>query len=272
MENIGFIGAGNIAEAIIFGLRQAGGKYNLCVTNRSNNARLADLAERYQIIPTDLTDLLRSSHVILIAVKPKDVLGVLQTLADAGLSGGLEGKLIISVAAGIQVETLEKYLPGVAVVRAMPNTSSAVLHSVTGLVRGHEVDEEHVHMAEEIFSSVGHILWLPESRMNALMALSGSGPAYFYLFTECLVQAGVEMGLREEDAEMLSRETLIGVGKMMAESGKSPGRLRQEVTSPNGTTIEALQVFWAANLKGIVKEAAEACARRGVEMEGEYSG
>ncbi|WP_240985166.1 pyrroline-5-carboxylate reductase [Acididesulfobacillus acetoxydans] len=272
MQEIGFIGAGNIAEAIIYGLRQAGGKYNLRVVNRSNGARLADLADRYQIIPASLAELVQSSEVILIAVKPKDVPGVLETLAGPELSSGLNDQLIISVAAGIQIATLEKSLPGMAVVRAMPNTSSAVLHSVTGLVRGHEADEDHVRMAEKIFSSVGQILWLPESRMNALMALSGSGPAYFYLFTECLVQAGVELGLREEDAEMLSRETLIGVGKMMAESGKSPGRLRQEVTSPNGTTIEALQVFWAANLKGIVREAAEACARKGQEMEGEYSG
>ncbi|MDI6813175.1 MAG: pyrroline-5-carboxylate reductase [Desulfitobacteriaceae bacterium] len=267
MKNIGFIGGGNIAEAIIYGLRQAGGQQHIRVVNRSNAERLQRLVETYEVIPESLPGLLTASEVVVIAVKPKDVGGVLEMLK----AYDLKNKLVISVAAGIPLALLEKHLPGIAVIRAMPNTSSAVLHSVTGLVQGNDVTLEHVRMAEQIFKAVGHILWIPESQMNALMSVSGSGPAYFYLFTECLVQAGVEMGLQEADAEMLARETLIGVGKMMAESGKSPGRLREEVTSPNGTTIEALQVFWEGNLKGIVQEAANACAQRGVEMEGEYS-
>lgn len=268
MDNIGFIGGGNIAEAIIYGLRQAGDTHTLRVVNRSNVERMAKLVDKYEVIPSTLTDLVSQSEVIVIAVKPKDVVGVLQALSEFEL----REKLIISVAAGVPLATFEKYLPNFAVVRAMPNTSSAVLYSMTGLVRGTHVNEEHILQVEEIFTAVGHILWIPENNMNALMALSGSGPAYFYLFMECVVQAGVEMGLKEPEAEMLARETLIGVGKMMAQSGKSPGRLREEVTSPNGTTIEALQVFWNADLKGVVKRAAEACAERGVEMEGEYSG
>lgn len=267
MENIGFIGGGNIAEAIIYGLRQAGDQLNIRVVNRSNAERLQRLVDTYGVIAESFPQLVEAAEVVVIAVKPKDVVGVLEMLK----AYDLRGKLVISVAAGVPLFTLEKYLPGISVIRAMPNTSSAVLHSVTGLVQGNTVLPEHIKMAEKIFSAVGHILWIPESQMNALMALSGSGPAYFYLFTECLVRAGVEMGLQEADAEMLARETLIGVGKMMAESGKSPGRLREEVTSPNGTTIEALKVFWQGNLEGIVKEAANACAQRGAEMEGEYS-
>ena len=267
MENIGFIGGGNIAEAIIYGLRQAGDLLNIRVVNRSNTARLQHLADTYGVLPDTLPRIVETSEILLIAVKPKDVLGVLEVLKNFDLLG----KLVISVAAGVPLATLEKYLQGASVIRAMPNTSSAVLHAVTGLVRGNSVFSEHIRMAEKIFASVGHILWIPETQMNALMALSGSGPAYFYLFTECLVRAGVEMGLQEADAEMLARETLIGVGKMMAESGKSPGRLREEVTSPNGTTIEALKVFWQGNLEGMVKDAAYACAQRGAELEGEYS-
>ncbi|MHB1653982.1 MAG: pyrroline-5-carboxylate reductase [Desulfitobacteriaceae bacterium] len=268
MNNIGFIGGGNIAEAIIFGLRQAGDTHKLRAINRSNTERLSKLVGKSGVISNGILDLVEQSEVIIIAVKPKDVVGVLEVLSQYEL----HDKLVISVAAGIHLATLEKYLPDVAVVRAMPNTSSAVLHAVTGLAKGAYVNEQHIQLAEEIFMAVGHILWVPESNMDAVTSISGSGPAYFYLFTECLVQAGVELGLKVEEAEMLARETLIGVGKMMAESGKSPGRLREEVTSPNGTTIEALRVFWEADLKGTVLRAARACAQRGAELEGEYSG
>jgi len=267
MKSIGFIGGGNIAEAIIKGLSQ-NGKGEIRVTNRSNKQRLTSLVEKYAIIPANLGELVAESEVIVVAVKPKDVVGVLKVLADFSL----DGKLVISVAAGIKMATIEKYLRGVASVRAMPNTSSAVLHSMTGLVRGHAVSDAQAAMAEEIFAAVGHVLWIPENRMNALMAVSGSGPAYFYLFAECLIQSGVQLGLREKDAEVLVRETLIGVGEMMAQSGKAPGRLREEVTSPNGTTLEALKVFWGADMPQIVHQATRACMRRAEEMEGEYTG
>lgn len=267
MNSIGFIGGGNIAEAIIKGLSH-NGHGEIRVTNRSNRQRIDSLVEKYGIIPVHLEELIAESGIIIVAVKPKDVVGVLKVLTGFDLSG----KLVISVAAGIKMATIEKYLSGAAIVRAMPNTSSAVLHSMTGLVRGHEVNEDQAAMAEEIFAAVGHVLWIPENKMNALMALSGSGPAYFYLFAECLIQSGVKLGLREKEAEVLVRETLIGVGEMMAQSGKAPGKLREEVTSPNGTTLEALKVFWGADIPQIVHHATRACLRRAEEMEGEYTG
>jgi len=267
MKSIGFIGGGNIAEAIIKGLSQ-NGQGEIRVTNRSNKERLYNLVQKYAVIPVSLEELVAESEIIVVAVKPKDVVGVLKVLTDFSLNG----KLVISVAAGIKMTTLEKHLRGVAIIRAMPNTSSAVLHSMTGLVRGHAVNDEQATNAEGIFAAVGQVLWLAENRMNALMAVSGSGPAYFYLFAECLIQSGVQLGLKEKDAEVLVRETLIGVGEMMAQSGKSPGRLREEVTSPNGTTLEALKVFWGADLPQIVHQATRACMRRAEEMEGEYTG
>ena len=267
MRKIGFIGAGNMAEAIIKGLCATGEDVEIRITNRSNEERLKRLAETYGVLPAAIPELVQESEVLFLAVKPKDIVGVLKSLRDYQL----EKKLIISVAAGIRLETLEKYLSQAAVIRAMPNTSSAVLHSMTGLAKGKNTKIEHVQLAEKIFASIGKVLWIMEDQMNVLTALSGSGPAYFYLFTESLIKAGVRLGLEEKDAEILARETIIGAGKMLEASGKSPSRLREEVTSPKGTTEAALKVFWQADMPEIVFQAARAAAKRGEEMEGEYS-
>ncbi|MDR3543941.1 MAG: pyrroline-5-carboxylate reductase [Desulfosporosinus sp.] len=266
-QSIGFIGGGNMAEAIIGGLRKTDKDIQIRVTNRANHERIQRLVDKYSIKASEFQELVENSRVLVIAVKPKDVREVLKHLKNYTL----QDKLIISIAAGIPLKVFHKYLPDVAVIRAMPNTSTAVLHSMTGLVREETITQAQAETATEIFSAIGRILWIPEEKMNALIALSGSGPAYFYLFTESLIQAGVQLGLREEEAELLARETLIGAGKMLTESDKSPARLREEVTSPNGTTFAALSVFNEDKLAQIVMKAAQACARRAEDMEGEYS-
>jgi len=256
-----------MAEAIIGGLRKTTQDFQIRVTNRANHERIQRLVDKYSIKATEFQELVENSQILIIAVKPKDVQGVLKHLKNYTL----QDKLIISIAAGIPLKAFYKCLPGVAVIRVMPNTSTAVLHSMTGLVRGEAITTEQADTAEQIFSTIGRILWIPEEKMNALIALSGSGPAYFYLFTESLIKAGVELGLNEEEAEMLARETLIGAGKMLTESNKSPAKLREEVTSPNGTTFAALNVFKDNKLSQIVMKAAQACVRRAEDMEGEYS-
>lgn len=157
-QSIGFIGGGNIAEAMISGLKKANSALEIRVTNHSNRGRLQGLVDRYNVIATSLTELVEDSKVLIIAVKPKDVQGVLKDLA--GFS--LQNKLVISVAAGVPLKVFYKYLPGVAVVRAMPNTSTAVLHSMTGLVRGDNVNDEQASVGEKIFSATGKIMWVPE--------------------------------------------------------------------------------------------------------------
>jgi len=265
-QTIGFIGGGNIAEAMISGLKKKNSELEIRVTDL-NHERLQSLIDRYNVRASSLKELVEESCIFIIAVKPKDVQGVLKDLKDYYL----QDKLVISVAAGVPLKLYYKYLPGVAVVRAMPNTSMAVLHSMTGLVRGDNVTEEQAEAGEKVFSATGRIIWVPEENINALTAISGSGPAYFYLFAESLIKAGVELGLSEEKAEILVLETLIGSGKMIAESDKSPGRLREEVTSPNGTTYAALNVFMDRELSQTVLEATKACARRAEDLEGEYS-
>lgn len=265
--SIGFIGGGNIAEAIIGGLKKADTQLQIRVSIRSNHERLQRLVDKYTITASTLDDLVENSRVLIIAVKPKDVLGVLKQLKNYKLSD----KLIISVAAGVPLKVFYKYLPGVAVIRAMPNTSTAVLHSMTGLVRGENVTDNQVEMGEQIFSATGHTMWIPEEKMNALISISGSGPAYFYLFAENLIKAGVNLGLSEEEAAILVLQTLVGAGKMMAESDKSPGKLREDVTSPNGTTYAALKVFTNDKLPLTVLKATQACAQRAEDLEGENS-
>lgn len=267
MKRIGFIGAGNMAEAIIKGLASTG-SYEIRATNRSNKAKLEGMREAYQVIPSTFEEVLERSEILVLAVKPKDITGVLSNMSKLKL----EKKLVISVAAGISLELIQKYLPSNPVVRVMPNTSSAVMHSMTGLVEGQGVKEQHRKDTEDVFGAVGKFMWIPEERMNSLMAISGSGPAYFYLFTEALVNAGIKFGFSNQEAETLAKETLIGAAKMLAEITKSPGQLREEVTSPKGTTLEALNVFWASGLEKVVEEATRACRRRGEAMEREYGG
>lgn len=267
MKKIGFIGAGNMAEAIIKGLA-ATGDCEIRVTNRSNQAKLEKMKEDYGVIPAFFTEVVKDSEILILAVKPKDVAEVL-----AQVSKEREGnQLLISVAAGIPLALLEKHLPDHAIVRAMPNTSSAVLHSMTGLVKGQKVNEKNQRDAEDIFGAVGKFIWISEEQMNPLIAMSGSGPAYFYLFTEALVKAGMNMGFSQEEAEHLAKETLMGASKMLATSGKSPAELRVAVTSPKGTTHEALEVFRNKGLEDLVSQATQACKNRAEEMEREYLG
>jgi len=263
--SIGFIGGGNMGEAIIGGLRKSDQQLQIRVCNRSNSERMLRLVDQYAVTASKFEDTVENSRVLIIAVKPKDVLGVLKQLKDYEL----KDKLIISVAAGVPLKVFYGHLRGVAIVRAMPNTSSAVLHSMTGLVSGENVTEEQIEIGEQIFAAIGKTMWIPEEKMNALISVSGSAPAYFYLFAECLIKAGVHLGLSEEEAEILVRETLIGAGKMLAESDKSPGMLREAVTSPNGTTFAALKVFTDDKLPQTVLKAAQACVQRAEAMEGE---
>lgn len=265
VKNIGFVGAGNLAEAVIKGLT-AGTENPRIMASDLSKERLNLLAEQYGVIAGDLAQVVQESEVIILAIKPKDSATVVNSLAKFPM----KGKLVISVAAGIPLTMLEKGLPGVAFVRVMPNTSCAVLLSMTGMVLGSLATDQDKIAAEEIFSQVGQVLWITEDKINAVTAISGSGPAYYYLFTECLVAAGVELGLTAEEAEILARETLVGAGQMMVRSGKTPARLREEVTSPNGTTYAALQQFGQANLQDIVLKAAKAAADRAVEMEKEF--
>lgn len=267
MEKIGFIGTGNLANSILRGLKQGRMEYSIHLFDLVQE-KADSLAEEFKARSGTFSEVVTESNVLILAIKPKDVKGLLLQLSEYTLAG----KLIIAVAAGIGLSVYEQALPKIGVIRVMPNTSSAVLHSVSGMVRGQYVTNEQAAVGEKIFSALGKILWVEDSKINAVTAVSGSGPAYFYLFTELMAQAGVKLGLSKEEAGFLAEETLVGAGKMVAGSGKSPQELREAVTSPNGTTFAALNSFRKEDLEGIVFKAMEACLKRAEEMEGEYSG
>jgi pyrroline-5-carboxylate reductase len=265
MNKIGFIGTGNLASSIIKGLRQTKAAYELYLYD-VDPAKAAALAEAYAASSCSLAEVVREAAILLLAVKPKDVPALLGELKGHDLAG----KLVMTVAAGIGINLYEKQLPGTAVIRVMPNTASAVLQAVSGLVRGSRVTDEQAAAGEKIFAAVGKVLWLEDAKINALTAVSGSGPAYFYLLAELMAAAGVKLGLTREEAELLAGETLVGAGRMLAAGGRSPQALREAVTSPNGTTFAALEVFRQEGLAEIVYRAMQACQQRSEEMEREY--
>ncbi|RNC29684.1 MAG: Pyrroline-5-carboxylate reductase [Candidatus Dichloromethanomonas elyunquensis] len=265
MNKIGLIGTGNLAASIIKGLRQNQSNYKLFLYDVFSE-KAQSLAKEYQAANCSLEEVLNEAEILLLAVKPKDIKALLEELSGYSLTG----KLLITVAAGIGIAVYEKALPGIAVIRVMPNTSCAVLQAVSGMVRGKHVNDAQAVAGEKIFSAIGRVIWIEDNKVNALTAVSGSGPAYFYLLTELMALTGVNLGLTEGEAELLARETLIGAGKMLAEDSRSPQKLREAVTSPNGTTYAALDTFRREGLDKIVWQAMKACQRRAEEMEGEY--
>ena len=268
---IGMIGAGNMADALIKGLL---GRHVLLpdavwATNRSNRERLAALQARYSIRGTPTKPaLLAASNVLILAVKPKDTL---QLLAE--LEGTVRtDQLTISVIAGIPLAVLEAKLPGVPLIRAMPNTSAAVLASATALTAGLHATDEHVRTATRIFDAVGDTVLVPEEVLDVVTGLSGSGPAYVYRLIEAMIHGGTELGLTGDLARRLAVQTLIGAARMLAESREDPGELRRRVTSPGGTTMAALGVLEDRGFALAVRDAISRAAERAREMAREFGG
>jgi pyrroline-5-carboxylate reductase len=258
---LGFLGGGNLAASMIRGLREQNAPYDITVHD-IDPQRLEFLRAAYAVRTADAEALVPEAETLLLAVKPNHAAGLLDALRSYDLSG----KLLISTAAGLPLRFYSARLPGAALVRAMPNTSSAALRAVTGLAAGEGVTPAQRETAAAIFSALGKVLWIEERGMNALTAVSGSGPAYFYLLTELMAEAGAALGLAPADAEFLARETLIGAGRMLEAGSESPAALRERVTSPGGTTAAALRVFAESGLEDAVRRALAACAARAEEM------
>jgi pyrroline-5-carboxylate reductase len=266
--NIGFLGSGNLTHSLIKGLRAQNAPYGLIVYDIRPEA-MQSLKELYAVRTAYLAELIKDSHVLVLAIKPDKMRMVFKEIGVYDL----KQKLLISVAAGISLRLCEERLPGVPFVRAMPNTSSAVLAAVTGLAAGSATTSEQRETAEALFSALGKVLWLTEDKLNAVTALSGSGPAYFYYLTELMTEAGIELGLDAREAETLAAETLLGAGKMLAAERvggtASAAQLRERVTSPGGTTAAALGVFAERSLPEIVSQAMLAASQRAAAMEQE---
>jgi len=263
-QRISFIGAGNMAEALIRGLIRAKIFPAASITAADpREERRTHHAGRFSIAAVaDNREAIARGDIVVLAVKPQALPAV------AGDLGALrETQLLISILAGVTTGILEEIIAKpVPVVRAMPNTPALVQAGVTAICAGKHAREEHLLQAETILGAVGKVVRIPEKLMNAVTAVSGSGPAYFYLFVESLAAAARDLGLEKEAAEFLARETLIGAARLLAETGDHPASLRGQVTSPGGTTAAALEVLERGELRALLAEAVEAACRRGEEL------
>jgi pyrroline-5-carboxylate reductase len=264
-HTIGFIGGGNMGEALIRGLVAASlfpaekvFVYDIIPS------RIHYLEKEFGIKGRDSTgELAESSSIIVLAVKPQVVSGSLNTIR-AHLS---HKPLVISIAAGISLSILEGLLPdGTAIVRVMPNTPALVLKGISALSRGKAVSAAQMEMSLALFRSVGKAVEIDEKLMDAVTGLSGSGPAFVLLLIEALIDAGVFMGLPRQIARELVVQTVTGTSMMLDITGKHPAELKDMITSPGGTTIHGLQVLESYSVRGALIESVEAAARRSAEL------
>lgn len=261
-----FVGAGNICESMVKGLLSTGlvRPGDIRVSNRSNEERLNFLRNYYGIVPvTDKKTAASQADVIILAMKPQDIFPALQEL-----SGSIQkNQLVISVLAGIPTSLIEDGLGiEVAVVRAMPNTSCAVLESATGLSEGRYTAPQQLNLAEEMFRMVGEVVIVEERLLDAVTGLSGSGPAYIYYLVEAMEKAGEAAGIPRELARPLVLKTLLGAAKMLMETGEQPEVLRRQVTSPNGTTMAGINELNKGNFQTTVRKAILRATHRSQEL------
>lgn len=266
-KTIAFIGGGNMAEALIRGLlvNKLLQPRQLIVTDVRAD-RLEDLQKTFNIRTTqDNVAAVREADIILLAVKPQQMSAVLAGLLDA-VTGA---KLIISIAAGITTARIQKELGGTArVIRVMPNTPALVGAGAAALAQEPGAALEDLQVAETILQAVGITVRVEESLLDAVTALSGSGPAYVFLVAEALIQAGIELGLSPEISRKLTAHTIFGSAVLLAESAETPAELRRKVTSPGGTTEAAIKVLTDHKLVEAFSTALAAAARRSQELSG----
>ncbi|HIU09715.1 MAG TPA: pyrroline-5-carboxylate reductase [Candidatus Avidehalobacter gallistercoris] len=261
-----FLGGGNMAAAIGRGLVAKHTPFDLGFYDIHQEKAEKLAAELHAKSFASLEEAVKAADMLLLAVKPQAMSGLL-----ADVAGFIRpGQMVLTIAAGLPLAYYETKLPNVPLVRAMPNTSAQVLAAITGLMAGSLADEKHKKLAGQVFAAVGDTVWIEEKDIHALTAISGSGPAYFYYFTEALARAGEKLGLDAKTAAKLARQTAVGSGQMLAESQASPAELRVQVTSKGGTTAAALSAFGDA-LPNLVEMACMACAGRSAEMAEEMS-
>jgi len=261
MARIGFIGGGNMAEALVKGMTSQGMK-DIIVSDIKED-RLRYLSEHYNVkTTTSNTDVITSSDIIILAVKPQNM----DTVLDEISPFITEDKLIVSIAAGIKLDYLSSKLRTKRLIRVMPNTPALVQEGMTVMSLCECFsDTTPVSMVREIFMSVGKVITLPEKYMDSVTALSGSGPAFIARFIEAMIEAGISMGLSQDDAYTLAVQTAIGTAELL-KTGMTPSRLREMVTSPGGTTAAGLETFEKRGLKDIVKDALFSAQERSKEL------
>ncbi len=221
----------------------------------------ADTSCRCVLEPAEI---LAGKEVVVIAVKPRDVHHLLKQIDSAAE----DGHLFLSLAAGVPTSVFEKVLGEVSVVRAMPNTPAIVREGITGMAAGAYASPEDLNLAERVLSAVGPVTRLEEHLLDAVTAVSGTGPAYAFLLAEALTEAAIREGLPRDVAELLVHQTIKGAGHLLVDTGRSPFELRSEVTSPGGTTAAAMHILEERGFRALVEDAVRAAAQRSKELGG----
>lgn len=260
-EKIGIIGLGNMGRALALGLKQADliPSQNIMLFDINENRLDAVAKEIGASRVVNNQELVTKSQGIILAIKPQDVAKVLEETNDSWTTD----KFIISIAAGITTSYLEAGIKEkLSVIRAMPNIPGQIGAGITAISSGCFTNSQHMEIARTVFRIFGEVIEVKEEELDLVTALSGSGPAYFFLVMEVLIEAGRDLGLEKPAAEKLVKETALGAAKLAKISSRSLAQLREEVTSPGGTTEAALKVFEKVNIRKIIFQAVEAAKQK----------
>jgi pyrroline-5-carboxylate reductase len=267
-QRIAILGAGRIGEALISGLLSSGWRApGDLVASTRREERVAELQERHGIVATlDNAIAVSGAALVVVAVKPQDIEVLLGEVGPAITAE----QTVLSVAAATPTATIERYLSSdVPVVRAMPNTPSTVHEGIAGICAGAHASDEHLTLAEETLAHLGAVVRVPERAMDAVTAVSGSGPAYFALLAEAMIEAGLLLGLSREISTQLVVQTMLGTAKQLRDEKMHPVELREMVTSPGGTTIAAIRELESAGVRAAFLNAIQAAMTRAKELAAE---
>jgi pyrroline-5-carboxylate reductase len=264
-RNVAFLGGGRMGEALVAGLIRSGGrnKDEIMITARREE-RAKDLAERLGV-PATLSnpEAVKWASTLILMVKPQDMEALLEQISEA-LSAD---KLVISFAAGIRTSFIERFAPKeTPVVRVMSNVPVLVDEAMSVISPGTHAEDKHLTVAEELLGSVGRVIRLPEKHQDAVTATSGSGPAYFFLLAEAMIESCILLGLSRDVATELIIQTMVGSAKMLRDTGRHPVELREMVTSPGGTTIMAIRHLEQAGVRAAFLNAIDAACKRSAEL------
>lgn len=265
---VAILGAGKMGEALVAGLLSAGWPPEEIVASDRRLERLEELRARFAIETThDNVEAIRGAEIVVIAVKPQDM----DTLL-AEIGGALTARqTVLSIAAAITTAAIERHLSdAVPVVRAMPNTPATVHEGMAGISPGAHAGEEHLAKAEQLLAHVGRTVRVPEHYLDAVTAVSGSGPAYFALLAESMIEAGILLGLSREISTELVVQTMLGTAKLLRDGKMHPVELREAVTSPGGTTIAAIRELEQAGVRAAFLNAVQAAMQRSKELAEEH--
>ena len=267
---ISFLGCGNMGRSLIGGLLGNGYPADMLCGADTEPAQRQELASRFNIsVVADNNAAVSDAEVVVLAVKPQAIESLLNSVAGTLQK---QNPLIISIAAGVRLASISRILgDNLAVVRAMPNTPALVQAGAAALIANKNVSSTQRDIAESILRAVGTALWLDdETKIDVATALSGSGPAYFFLIMEVMEKAAAKLGLDNEQARLLTLETAFGATKMAKQSPNSPAILRQQVTSPGGTTERALKVLLDGDIEKLFDDALQAATNRSIELAEEF--